>query len=147
MSALVCAATSAMRLPSGASPRCASTARSILSSRAVKSGAAGVFWAAALGYQVEDNSALSNRLLAAGELPRAAVAEHNGTRIFRGFAAIRHPDDPYDKETGIGRGRRILFQDVPEPKSAKNRFHLDVHAGPDAREATVARLDSLGLAA
>ncbi|MFF4207943.1 VOC family protein [Streptomyces sp. NPDC001796] len=102
------------------------------------------FWAAALGYEVEDNSALIDRLLTAGQLPEAAVAEHNGTRIFRGFAAIRHPDDPYDKETGIGRGRRILFQDVPEPKTAKNRLHLDVHAGPGAREATVARLEALG---
>ncbi|MER6357110.1 VOC family protein [Streptomyces sp. NPDC001634] len=102
------------------------------------------FWAAALGYEVEDNSALIARLLAAGQLPQAAVAEHNGTRVFRGFAAIRHPQDPYDEETGIGRGRRILFQDVPEPKSTKNRLHIDVHAGPDARDATVARLESLG---
>ncbi|MFF3910128.1 VOC family protein [Streptomyces sp. NPDC001848] len=78
------------------------------------------FWAAALGYEVEDNSALINRLLAAGQLPEAAVAEHNGTRIFRGFAAIRHPDDPYDKETGIGRGRRILFQDVPEESRSED---------------------------
>ncbi|MEV6026982.1 VOC family protein [Streptomyces sp. NPDC052036] len=102
------------------------------------------FWAAALGYTVEDNSALIDRLLAAGGLPAAAVAEHNGVRVFRGFAAIRHPDDPYDEETGIGRGRRILFQDVPEPKATKNRLHLDVHAGPQARDATVARLESLG---
>ena len=102
------------------------------------------FWAAALGYEVEDNSALIIGLLTAGQLPSAAVAEHNGTRIFRGFAAIRHPDDPYDKETGIGRGRRILFQDVPEPKPAKNRLHIDVHAGPDARDETVAHLESLG---
>ncbi|MEV5983770.1 VOC family protein [Streptomyces sp. NPDC052051] len=102
------------------------------------------FWAAALAYEVEDNSALIDGLLAAGRLPEAAVAEHNGTRGFRGFAAIRHPDDPYDAATGIGRGRRILFQDVPEQKGGKNRLHLDVHAGPDARDATVARLEALG---
>ncbi|MEU6093659.1 VOC family protein [Streptomyces sp. NPDC047079] len=102
------------------------------------------FWAAALGYAVEDNSALIDRLLAAGTLPQAAVAERDGIRAFRGFAAIRHPEDPYDQETGIGRGRRILFQDVPEPRSTKNRLHLDLHAGPQARETTVARLESLG---
>ncbi|MET8955132.1 VOC family protein [Streptomyces sp. NPDC004393] len=102
------------------------------------------FWAAALGYTVENNSALIDRLLAAGELPEAAVAEYDGIRVFRGFAAIRHPEDPYDEATGIGRGRRILFQDVPEPKSTKNRLHLDVHAGPQHRDATVARLESLG---
>jgi hypothetical protein len=102
------------------------------------------FWAAALGYEVEDNSALIDRLLAAGRLPEAAVAEHNGSRVFWGFAAIRHPEEPYAEEMGIGRGRRILFQDVPEPKATKNRLHIDVHAGPQARDATVARLESLG---
>lgn len=102
------------------------------------------FWAAALEYEVEDNSELIARLLATGRLPEAAVAEHNGSRVFRGFAAIRHPEDPYDEETGIGRGRRILFQDVPEPKSVKNRLHIDIHAGPQARDTTVARLESLG---
>ncbi|MDQ0786881.1 VOC family protein [Streptomyces sp. B3I8] len=102
------------------------------------------FWAAALGYTVEDNSALIERLLAAGRLPQAATAEHDGRRVFRGLAAIRHPDDPYDETTGIGTGRRILFQDVPEPKTVKNRLHLDVHAGEEGRERTVARLESLG---
>ncbi|MGW4610027.1 VOC family protein [Streptomyces sp. NPDC004592] len=102
------------------------------------------FWAMALGYEVEDNSALISRLLAAGRLPEEAVAEHNGVRVFRGFAAIRHPLDPYDEETGIGRGRRVLFQDVPESKTAKNRLHIDVRSGPDGREATAARLESLG---
>ncbi len=33
---------------------------------------------------------------------------------------------------------------MPEPKTAKNRLHLDVHAGKEGREATVARLESLG---
>ena len=46
-SALVCAASSAMRLPSAGLLRCASIARSILSSRPVKSGATGPFCAAA----------------------------------------------------------------------------------------------------
>ncbi|MEU8586936.1 VOC family protein [Streptomyces sp. NPDC048664] len=106
------------------------------------------FWAAALGYEIEDNSALIARLLDAGQLPEAAVIEHADRRYFRGFAAIRHPEDPYDKETGIGQGRRILFQDVPEPKAVKNRLHIDVHAGAgtEARDGTVARLESLGAA-
>jgi hypothetical protein len=102
------------------------------------------FWAAALGYVVEDNSALIDSLLAAGRLPPAATAEHGGRRVFRGLAAIRHPEDPHDEATGMGRGRRILFQDVPEPKTVKNRLHLDVHAGEEGREETVARLEGLG---
>jgi hypothetical protein len=43
--------------------------------------------------------------------------------------------------SGTGLGRRLLFNRVPEPKAtAKNRLHVDVHAGPGQREATVARL-------
>jgi predicted enzyme related to lactoylglutathione lyase len=44
----------------------------------------------------------------------------------------------------MGRGRRILFQAVPEPKTVKNRLHLDLHAGPERREEEVARLTGLG---
>ncbi|MEW2219458.1 VOC family protein [Streptomyces sp. NPDC006990] len=60
------------------------------------------------------------------------------------FAAVRHPEDPFDRRSGVGRGRRLLFQDVPEAKSGKNRLHIDVHSGPDGREALVARLEGLG---
>ena len=72
------------------------------------------FWAAALEYEVEDPSALISQLLAAGHIGSEAVVEYRGRRIFRGYAAIRHPEDPFDETSGIGRGRRLLFQDVPE---------------------------------
>ncbi|MDX6363490.1 MAG: hypothetical protein QOC85_2500 [Streptomyces sp.] len=102
------------------------------------------FWAAALEYEVEDPSPLIGRLLAAGRLPGEAVTEHGGHRVFRGYAAIRHPEDPYDETSGVGHGRRILFQDVPEPKTTKNRLHIDVHSEPGGLDALVARLESLG---
>ncbi|MBF6357935.1 glyoxalase/bleomycin resistance/dioxygenase family protein [Nocardia higoensis] len=102
------------------------------------------FWAAALGYDVEDPAPLIERLLAAGHLGEDMVAEHDGRRTFRGYAAIRHPEDPFDPESGIGRGRRILFQDVPEPKSVKNRLHIDIHAEAEGLEALVTRLEALG---
>ena len=102
------------------------------------------FWAAALGYVVEDPSALIEQLLAAGHLPAAAVAEHGGHQHFRGLAAIRHPDDPYDQHTGVGQGRRILFQDVPEDKSVKNRLHIDVHSEDGGLDDLVTRLEGLG---
>jgi len=102
------------------------------------------FWAAALDYQVEDPSALIERLLAAGHLPAEAVMEHGGRKIFRGYAGIRHPDDPFDETSGVGHGRRLLFQDVPEGKSGKNRLHLDVHSEPGGLEALVSRLEGLG---
>ena len=101
------------------------------------------FWAAALDYEVEDPTALVDQLLAAGHLGQDAVTEHRGRRTFRGYAAIRHPDDPYDALSGIGEGRRLLFQDVPEGKTVKNRLHLDVHS-TGGRDELVARLEALG---
>lgn len=102
------------------------------------------FWAAALEYEVEDPGALIEQLLAAGHIGEEAVVEHNGRRTFRGFAAIRHPEDPFDAASGVGRGRRLLFQDVPEGKSGKNRLHIDVHGEPGGLETLVARLEGLG---
>jgi hypothetical protein len=102
------------------------------------------FWAAALEYEVEDPSALVTRLLAAGQIGDEAVADHGGRKIFRGYAAIRHPEDPFDAVSGIGHGRRLLFQDVSEGKSGKNRLHLDIHSEPGGLDALVARLERLG---
>ncbi|MFB4317094.1 VOC family protein [Actinomadura sp. 21ATH] len=102
------------------------------------------FWAGALGYEIEDPTALVERLLAAGHIGADAVAGHGDRRTFRGYAAIRHPDDPFDETSGVGQGRRLLFQDVPEGKSGKNRLHIDVHAGPGGLDELVERLESLG---
>jgi hypothetical protein len=102
------------------------------------------FWAAALNYEVEDPSPLIERLLSGGQMGAEAVVEHHGRKNFRGYAAIRHPDDPFDETSGVGHGRRLLFQDVPEPKSGKNRLHIDVHSEPGGLEDLVARLEGLG---
>ena len=102
------------------------------------------FWAVALEYEVEDPSALIEHLLSAGQLPEAMVAEHDGRKTFRGLAAVRHLDDPYDEVSGTGKGRRILFQQVPEPKTVKNRLHLDVHGPEGGLDDLVARLEKLG---
>ncbi|MER7764583.1 VOC family protein [Streptomyces sp. NPDC097619] len=102
------------------------------------------FWAAALEYEVEDPGPLIADLLAAGRLPKEAVTEHRGRSLFRGYAAVRHPEDPFDPTSGVGRGRRLLFQEVPEPKTGKNRLHIDVHSEPGGLDALVARLEGLG---
>ncbi|WP_369272799.1 VOC family protein [Streptomyces sp. R11] len=102
------------------------------------------FWAAALHYEVEDNGAFIERLLELGVLPREAVVEFHARLAFRDLVAVRHPDDPYDKDSGTGLGRRVLFQRVPEAKSVKNRLHLDLHAAAGERESEVQRLQGLG---
>jgi len=56
-------------------------------------------------------------------------------RINDQFVALRAPAD---RKVGFD----ILFQKVPEPKTAKNRAHIDFDAGD--MEAEVARLVGLG---
>ena len=72
------------------------------------------FWAAALGYEPEP--------------PPAGFATWNDywrdvgvpeEELGPGVDCIIDPD---------GRGPRIWFQVVPEAKSLKNRYHLDIHA-------------------
>ncbi|MEI5102219.1 VOC family protein [Streptomyces sp. PmtG] len=104
------------------------------------------FWGEALGYTVEDNSALIERLLGFGAVTEAETVDFRGRRAFRDLIAVRHPDDPYEEGTGTGLGRRLLFQRVPEAKSGKNRLHLDVHAAPGTQDDEVRRLEALGAA-
>lgn len=103
-----------------------------------------LFWAAALEYAPEDNSVLIDRLLGAGIVGEQDITEVQGRKVFTTVVAIRHPEDPVDETTGIGQGRRILFQTVPEPKSVKNRLHIDLKVGGELRDATVERLRELG---
>ncbi|KRV49880.1 hypothetical protein AQ490_19255 [Wenjunlia vitaminophila] len=102
------------------------------------------FWARALGYQVEDHSSLIDRLLATGVVGAGDHTTVDGHKAWRHAAGIRHPDDPVDRDTGVGLGRRLLFNAVPEPKQGKNRLHLDLHVGAGRRDAEVRRLTELG---
>ncbi|MEE1940461.1 VOC family protein [Streptomyces sp. TRM 70361] len=104
------------------------------------------FWAAALGYEVENHGVLIDRLLGSGVIGQDLLMEHRGHRVWRHAAAARHPQDPVEESSGTGLGRRLLFLRVPEPKAGKNRLHIDVHAGPGRRAETVARLTELGAA-
>jgi Glyoxalase-like domain len=101
------------------------------------------FWANALRYEHEDIDAFVRGLVEAGHVPVDETIELDGRRRWRSVASLRHPDDPVD-ERGFGLGRRILFQAVPEPKTVKNRVHLDLLVGPEACDAEVERVVSLG---
>ena len=96
------------------------------------------FWAAALDYQVDDHHDMIGGLIEAGQVPADSedVVEVDGRRRWRDYAAIS-PTDPGDDN-------RLLFQRVEEPKTAKNRVHLDLHPGDGERDEHVERLLALG---
>ncbi len=94
------------------------------------------WWAEALGWQVEaQDEPFIRRMVEVGAASEADTTRHRGALVWRQGAAITSPDP----------GRpRVLFQQVPEVKSGKNRLHLDVRVGAEHRESEVARLLALG---
>ena len=94
------------------------------------------FWAAALGYEVEDNTALIERVLGASLATEDDTVTIDGRRYWKTAAACID-------SSGDGRPR-LLFQVVPEAKTVKNRLHVDLHVGEGGQEAAVERLTALG---
>ena len=101
------------------------------------------FWAEALRYRHEEIDGFVGGLLDAGHVPAEVTTRVDGKLRWKDLATLRHPDDGAD-ERGAGTGRRLLFQAVPEPKSTKNRVHLDLLVGPGNVDAEVERLVVLG---
>ncbi|HEY2505952.1 MAG TPA: VOC family protein [Streptosporangiaceae bacterium] len=86
------------------------------------------WWAGAIGWEVEQQDPdFIRRMIAEGYATEAETTTHNGSLVWATGAAIRHPDGP---ERGPGR-KRIIFQQVPESKTVKNRWHLDFWVGQD----------------
>jgi hypothetical protein len=94
------------------------------------------WWAEALGWQVEpQDESFIRRMIDAGYATEEQTVRHRGALVWRSGSAINSPDP----------GRpRVLFQEVPERKTVKNRIHLDLRVGAHRREAEVARLLELG---
>ena len=94
------------------------------------------WWAEALGWQREPtDEAFIRRMVEAGHAAESDTMRHNGQLVWAVGAAIRHPTDA---------APRVLFQQVPEPKTVKNRVHLDVRVGPENVDSEVARLTARG---
>jgi predicted enzyme related to lactoylglutathione lyase len=102
------------------------------------------FWAAAMGYELENNEVMIGPLLAAGVAQDSDTVVIDGQRFWDGYVAIRHPDDPVDEKTGIGLGRRILFEQQVTEKADENRLHLDLNVGKDHIDAETERLVGQG---
>ena len=96
------------------------------------------WWAETLGWQVEpQDEAFIKDMVAKGFATEAETKTHNGALVWSLGAAILHPD------RASGRPR-VLFQVVPEPKTVKDRIHLDIKVGADNREAEHERLLARG---
>ncbi len=75
-----------------------------------------------------------NKMIAEGYASAADTATHHGRLVW-----TEHPDGP-----DSGPRNRILFQQVPEAKTVKNRWHLDVRVGADNVQQQVAGLVARG---
>jgi hypothetical protein len=80
----------------------------------------------------------------AAALDEYAVAPYDEAELvrLRGIGVLDPEDDPMVVVEGPPAMPRLLFQRVPEPKTAKNRLHLDVAV--DDVEAEAVRLGHLG---
>jgi hypothetical protein len=80
------------------------------------------WWAEVLGWDVEpQDEGFIRSMIEQGFASDADTTRHKGGLVWASGAAIRHPD-------GLERAPRILFQQVPEPKTVKNRVHLDLRS-------------------
>ncbi|MFF5704959.1 VOC family protein [Streptomyces sp. NPDC012794] len=96
------------------------------------------WWADALGWEVEpSDEKFIRHMVEAGHATEEDTTTHRGTLVWKAGAAIRHPD-------GLERAPRVLFQFVLEPKTVKNRVHLDVRTGEDDPRALIERLVAKG---
>lgn len=95
------------------------------------------WWAATLGWVVEPSDEVFIRdMIAQGYATDADTQRHNGVLVWKDGAAIRQSEEPG--------GTRVLFQLVPEPKTVKNRMHLDVRVGPENIETVLEAVQARG---
>jgi hypothetical protein len=104
--------------------------------------AQGKFWCAALGWVPERNEPFVRSVLEQGLATEDQVIEVDGVLTWRTVEAIRHPE--HDAIRELGGTARLLFLQVPEGKTVKNRMHLDINVGKDHIDAKVAELVALG---
>ena len=96
------------------------------------------WWAELLGWQVEpQDEAFIRSMIDQGFATDDQTTHHRGALVWATGAAIVHPD-------GLERAPRILFQWVPEPKTVKNRVHLDLRNSVDPGSDERDRLLALG---
>lgn len=97
------------------------------------------WWAETLQWEVEpQDEAFIRKMIAEGHATEANTETWNGALVWKGTVAIRPAG-------GFGPGQpRILFQDVPETKTVKNRIHLDLRPTEQDLDGLRARLEARG---
>ena len=96
------------------------------------------WWAEVLGWDVEpQDEGFIRSMIEQGFASDTDTTRHKGALVWASGAAIRHPD-------GLERAPRILFQQVPEAKTVKNRVHLDLRSTTAPSLAEKERLLALG---
>jgi hypothetical protein len=96
------------------------------------------WWAEALGWEVESQDPdFIRSMVDQGFATDDDTTTHCGALVWATGAAIRHPE-------GLERAPRLLFQKVPEPKTVKNRVHLDLRSPAEPSLAEKERLVGLG---
>jgi hypothetical protein len=97
------------------------------------------WWAQTLGWQVEESDeAFIRRMIAEGFATEAETRVWRDTLVWREAQAI-HPNVERTPQRP-----RVLFQQVPEGKTVKNRIHLDVRTDETDLGAVRARLVERG---
>ncbi len=98
------------------------------------------WWAETLGWVIEPvDQAMIDALLEQGTITPEMLVDHNGQRRWKDGAAICRPGEEEAPDR-----LRILFQPVPEPKTAKDRIHLDIRLNGADRDAMRAQLEARG---
>jgi hypothetical protein len=93
------------------------------------------WWADVLGYELEDVHDRVAGLLEQGIVTEDQVMRIDGRLYFDGVVTASDPD---------GVGPRLYVQQVPEPKTAKNRLHLDIPVAAEDLDAEAERLVGTG---
>ena len=97
------------------------------------------WWADALGWEVEGTDEdFIRRMIKEGYATDDDTVMHNGKLHWKTGAAVNHPDG---RESGRP---RMLFQLVPEPKTVKNRIHIDLRPVTDDPEKQIDDLIAKG---
>ncbi|KHL00718.1 VOC family protein [Sinomonas humi] len=98
------------------------------------------WWAETLGWAVEpSNEDFIRQMIAEGYATEEETTIRNGVLVWASAQAIAP-----EEELGSRDRRRILFQAVPEAKTAKNRVHWDVRLDGDDKDAVRAKLEARG---